>query len=85
MAVLHFHDHWHGHKPADGIAVGMMRELGWEKFVDASNPKSFNFPSVPLARLAKELQAKLKIRTMRVIGDPQLPIKHALASWAFAA
>jgi putative NIF3 family GTP cyclohydrolase 1 type 2 len=80
MAVFHFHDHWHGRKP-DGIAVGMMRELGWEKFADPQNPKSFTFPATPLARLAKEIETKLKIRTMRVLGDPQLPIKRALASW----
>ncbi len=81
MVVFHFHDHWHGRKPADGIAVGMRQELGWEKYVDAQNPRALNFPTVPLARLAKELQTKLKIRTMRVIGDPNLPIKRALASW----
>ncbi len=33
MVVFHFHDHWHGRKPY-GIAVGMMRELGWEKYAD---------------------------------------------------
>jgi putative NIF3 family GTP cyclohydrolase 1 type 2 len=81
MVVFHFHDHWHGRKPADGVAVGMMREPGWEKFADPNNPKSFNFPGLPLARLARELQTKLRIRTMRVVGDPQLPIRHALASW----
>ena len=81
MAVFHFHDHWHGRKPADGIAIGMMRELGWEKYVEAQNPKSFTFPATPLARLAKDIETKLKIRTMRVIGDPRLPIKHTLASW----
>ncbi|MGE0127905.1 MAG: Nif3-like dinuclear metal center hexameric protein [Blastocatellales bacterium] len=80
MVVFHFHDHWHGRKP-DGIAVGMMRELGWEKYADPKNPKSFTFPEMPLARLAKEMETKLKIRTMRVIGDPKLPIKRALASW----
>lgn len=80
MVVFHFHDHWHGRKP-DGIAVGMMRELGWEKYADPQNPKSFTLPEITLARLAKELEAKLKIRTMRVLGDPQFPVKRALASW----
>lgn len=80
LVVFHFHDHWHGRKP-DGIATGMMRELGWEKFADPQNPKSFTFPEIPLARLAKEIEAKLKIRTMRVIGDPKLPVKRVLASW----
>jgi putative NIF3 family GTP cyclohydrolase 1 type 2 len=80
MVVFHFHDHWHGRKP-DGIAVGMMRELGWEKYADAQNPRSFTLPEVTLARLAKEIEAKLRIRTMRVVGDPKLPVRRVLASW----
>ena len=81
MVVFHFHDHWHGRKPADGIATGMIRELGWEKNMDPQTPRLFSFPGTPLARLAKEMQTKLKIRTMRVVGDPNLPIRHAMASW----
>ena len=81
MVVSHFHDHWHGLKPMDGIATGMMRELGWEKNNDPQNFRQFTFPGVPLAKLAKEMQTKLKIRTMRVVGDPNLPIKRAMASW----
>ena len=84
MAVFHFHDHWHAHKP-DGIATGMTRELGWEKNVDAQNPRLFTFPAVPLSRFAKEIQEKLKIRTMRVVGDPNLTIKRAVASWGYAS
>ena len=80
MVVFHFHDHWHGRKP-DGIATGMMRELGWEKFADPNNSKSFTFPATSLSRLARELERKLKIRTMRVIGDPNLSVKNVLASW----
>ncbi len=80
MVVFHFHDHWHGRKP-DGIATGMIRELGWEKNADPQTPRMFTFPGISLARLAKEMQTKLKIRTMRVVGDPNLQVKRVLASW----
>ena len=80
MAVFHFHDHWHGRRP-DGIAAGMTRELGWEKYADPQNPRQFAFPGTPLARFAKDIESRLKIRTMRVVGDPKLPVNHAVASW----
>jgi putative NIF3 family GTP cyclohydrolase 1 type 2 len=80
MVVFHFHDHWHGHRP-DGIATGMVRELAWEKNVDPQNARQFLFPGTPLARFAKDMQAKLKIRVMRVVGDPAMPVNRVAASW----
>ena len=80
MAVFHFHDHWHGHRP-DGIATGMIRELGWEKNVDPQNPRLFTFGETSLAHFAQTIATKLNIKTMRVVGNPQLPIRRALASW----
>ena len=80
MVVFHFHDHWHARKP-DGIATGMAQELGWEQYADAANPRLFTFRKTTLAALAKELQSKLKIRVMRVVGDPALPVTKAVASW----
>lgn len=80
MAVFHFHDHWHGRRP-DGIATGMIRELGWEKNADPQNPKLFTFQETPLARLAQSMASKLNIRTMRVIGNSELPVRRVLASW----
>jgi putative NIF3 family GTP cyclohydrolase 1 type 2 len=65
MAIFHFHDHWHARQP-DGIATGMMMQLGWEKNVDPENPKRFTFHGVQLAHFCKEMQAKLKDRTIRV-------------------
>ncbi|HEY9436514.1 MAG TPA: Nif3-like dinuclear metal center hexameric protein [Blastocatellia bacterium] len=84
MIVFHFHDHWHGRRP-DGIATGMIRELGWEKNADPENPRMFTFPGTPLARFAKEMESKLKIRTMRVLGDPELPVKRVITSWGYVS
>jgi putative NIF3 family GTP cyclohydrolase 1 type 2 len=80
MAVFHFHDHWHARRP-DGIAAGMARELGWEQNADPQNPRQFTFPGTPLARRARDMQSRLKIRTMRVVGDPRLAVKRVAASW----
>jgi len=83
MAVFHFHDHWHARQP-DGIATGMMRELGWEKFADPGKVREFTFPATPLHRFAQSIEARLKIRTMRVLGPPKLPVRRVLTSWGFA-
>lgn len=80
MVSFHFHDHWHARRP-DGIATGMARELGWEKNADAQNPRLFTFSPTPLARFARDIQTRLNIRTMRVVGDPALTVTKAIASW----
>jgi putative NIF3 family GTP cyclohydrolase 1 type 2 len=82
MAIFHFHDHWHARKP-DGIATGMMQQLGWEKNVDPDNPKQFTFSGEPLAHFCRNMQSRLKDRTIRVVGDPRLPVKRVLVSWGF--
>ena len=81
MAVWRFHDHWHARRP-DGIATGMARELGWN--ADPQSPRIFTFPAATtLSHFAKEIQTKLNIRTMRVVGDPNLSVKRVAASWGF--
>jgi putative NIF3 family GTP cyclohydrolase 1 type 2 len=80
VAVFRFHDHWHARRP-DGIAIGMMQQLGWEKNVDPSNPKRFVFDSEPLAQFCRTMQARLQDRTMRVVGDPTLRVRKVAASW----
>ena len=84
LVVFHFHDHWHGRRP-DGIATGMARELGWQDNADPQNPRQFVFPGTPLGRFAREIQSQLKIRTMRVVGDPKLPVKRVAASWGYVS
>jgi putative NIF3 family GTP cyclohydrolase 1 type 2 len=82
VAIFHFHDHWHARRP-DGIAAGMVRELGWDKNAEADNPRSFTFPGVPLAQFARDMQKRLGARTMRVAGDPKMPVNRVTASWGY--
>jgi putative NIF3 family GTP cyclohydrolase 1 type 2 len=83
MVVFRFHDHWHAHRP-DGIATGMAQALGWEKSIDPQNPRQFLFDGVTLGALAKQIEEKLKIRTMRVIGDSGLRVRTVAGSWGYA-
>jgi putative NIF3 family GTP cyclohydrolase 1 type 2 len=82
ICVFHFHDHWHEMQP-DGIAMGMMQQLGWEKNRNPQHPRLYTFEETTLAHLAQSIEAKLKIRTMRVLGDPDLPVKQVIGSWGY--
>lgn len=73
MAIFRFHDHWHAHQP-DGIMEGVVAALGWEKYRSAGQ-RGFTLPPTTLEGLARDLRGKLKVKTMRVIGDPRLPVK----------
>jgi putative NIF3 family GTP cyclohydrolase 1 type 2 len=84
MAIFHFHDHWHARKP-DGIATGMMQQLGWEKNVDPENPKQFIFSGEPLEHFCRNMQTRLNARSIRVVGNPNMPVKRVLASWGFVS
>ena len=76
--------HWHARRP-DGIATGMARELGWEKQADPASPRRFVFADVPLAQFTRDIQTRLAIRTMRVVGDPKLAVKRVAVSWGYTS
>jgi putative NIF3 family GTP cyclohydrolase 1 type 2 len=73
LVIWRFHDHWHRMKQ-DGIEAGMAHALGWEKFQDSSNQYLFAIPQTDLEQLAGDLKSRLKIRVMRVVGDPKLKV-----------
>lgn len=82
LSIFHFHDHWHARRP-DGIATGMMKAVGWEQYADPHDPYQFHLPGMPLSNLIQELQTKLHIQTMRVIGKPDIPVHRVITSWGF--
>jgi putative NIF3 family GTP cyclohydrolase 1 type 2 len=70
MVVMRFHDHWHARRP-DGIFAGWNRRMGWDQF--ESNGQ-YVMPETTLEALAKEMQSKLKLRSVRMVGDPKLKV-----------
>ena len=84
LVVYRLHDAWPA-IGASGIATGMTRALGWESFIaDGAHPTRFKLPQTTLLDLAKELGQKLNDRTLRIVGDPALPVSLVGAIWGRA-
>jgi putative NIF3 family GTP cyclohydrolase 1 type 2 len=75
MVVFRLHDEIHGTAP-DHIAQGLIEALGWQSYTTPNDPFHATIPPISLAALAKQIQAKLKANTLRVVGDPNLVITH---------
>ena len=75
MIIWRIHDHWHMVRP-DPMRDAETRMLGWEKYVDAADPSTFNIPPMRLRALAAHIPAKRKFKSIRVIGDPELTVRR---------
>lgn len=84
MVVFRFHDHWHAHRP-DGVMTGMLAALGWEKYRGETGRGPLTLPPTTLRALAAEVQSKLKIKTIRVIGDPEIKVSKVLLSPGYSS
>jgi putative NIF3 family GTP cyclohydrolase 1 type 2 len=73
LVVWRFHDHWHMRHP-DGILTGMIDQLGWQRYRRSDLPNFFVLPPTDLRALAKSIQDRVKIRVLRVVGDPALTV-----------
>jgi putative NIF3 family GTP cyclohydrolase 1 type 2 len=82
LVVWRFHDHWHARRP-DGVFTGMTAALGWEKYLSPGSRRQFTLPATTLTQLAQQMQTSLKAGALRVIGDPQLPIRRVALSPGF--
>jgi len=69
--LFNLHDHWRDRMP-DGIAAGMAQALGWQS--ESNDANVFHRPATTLLALAQELSEKLNDKTLRVVGDPKLPV-----------
>jgi len=79
LVVWRFHDYWHMRQP-DGILLGVVKQLGWEKYQDANNPHLFTIRETTVGKLTEELKTKLGIHVMRVVADRDMKVKRIALS-----
>lgn len=79
LVIWRFHDHWHARKP-DGIEAGVVQALGWETFQDPANEHLFTLPETSLEQMATEIKNRLAIRTIRVVGKPEMRVTRVALS-----
>jgi len=83
LVVVRMHDHWHRRKP-DGIAIGMIRALGWEQYRRPESELLFTMPTTTLNDLAARIRERLRAPTLRVVGDPRLAVSKVALAPGFA-
>jgi putative NIF3 family GTP cyclohydrolase 1 type 2 len=79
MVVWRFHDHWHKRQP-DGIEVGMVRALGWEKYQRSDNEHLFVMPETTVKNLAEQVAKKLGSPVVRYVGNPEMKVTRVALS-----
>jgi len=71
MVVWRFHDHWHARTP-DGIAVGVLKHLGWEAYARPDNPRICDIAPTPLSSLSVFMKRRFGAQRVRVMGAPDM-------------
>ena len=75
LVVWRFHDHWHARQP-DAVMTGLVQLLGWDKYQAGGDQRFYTLPETTLGALARTIQDRLKVRTLRAIGDPGIPVSR---------
>jgi putative NIF3 family GTP cyclohydrolase 1 type 2 len=73
LSIFRVHDNWHAHIP-DGIRLGWNKLMGWDKYEVKENQMLFNIPPTTLGELGKYVAKTLQSQSVRVLGDPNLPV-----------
>ena len=68
IVVWRCHDYIHAHKP-DGVLMGVLSALGWNKYYDESNPHMISVPSTSFGKIIDHAKKQLEIAHVKIIGD----------------
>ena len=68
IVVWRCHDYLHAHKP-DGVLMGVLNALGWNKYYDESSPHIVGIPSTSFGNIIEHAKKELEIEHVKIIGD----------------
>lgn len=78
LAIFRWHDHMHRFGP-DAICAGMVRDLGWESYVDEADeshrPLKFaplTIPPATVETVVRHIKARLDVPWVRIVGEPSM-------------
>lgn len=72
LVIWRFHDYLHSLQP-DPTVTGLTKALGWSQFSIPESPYVCHLPPRSLRDLVTEIKTKLGLRTVRVVGEPEMP------------
>lgn len=68
IGVFRYHDYWHMHRP-DGIYTGVVRQTGWQAYLEGDSHHVFVLPPTPLKDIVGQIKETFGVKMVRVIGD----------------
>jgi len=68
IVVWRFHDYWHSFRP-DGILMGVLTSMGWDKYYNAGAPEIVTVPEITLGEIVARAKKAMGIDKMKMIGD----------------
>jgi putative NIF3 family GTP cyclohydrolase 1 type 2 len=86
LVIYRFYDKWNARK-LNGQLHALTGALSWEKYrerdVGSSSHAYFDLPPSSLKQLTVTIQSHLKLRAMRVLGDPQSSVRRIALTHGF--
>lgn len=76
VVIWRFHDHLHARQP-DMTSVGLAEALGWTDYQSRDEPGVWVLPPTTLRDLAREIEGRLGLQAIRVVGDPMSAVRRA--------
>ncbi|HUE87935.1 MAG TPA: Nif3-like dinuclear metal center hexameric protein [Vicinamibacterales bacterium] len=76
IVIWRFHDHLHARQP-DMSAVGLADALGWTGYQSEDEPRVWALPRTRLRDLARDIEQRLGLKAIRVVGNPEITVSRA--------